>query len=950
MTEGKSDNQDQLLQDASTLLMFANVAAKQQQEKKSPSPVGDNISSPNFQPTNNISSSTNLKSPPLVNSGPPSIHQQHAVPPNLSNPSQSPNPIMLQPPRPQFPLTNTYPRPILPTTALPQGGQQFQQGLQPALQPGVVGIGYQYIQPDMQHNVPHMQIQPGVQPVQNLYYPPVQYPRYGPNEHESRSNRSSISETYPKPNLTHRRTSSTGTGISQSPKQPMSPGAFERGIDNETGRRNDNNAKFAAAALAQAADNPLPLLKKEEATIIKTEDDKIDKKDDKKDKKKRKKEPVVEKEKSVKRQTIDVSFKAPNLDDYKVDPDAGIIGCICGIEDDDGLTVQCDVCFRWQHCKCMGFDTDDDVPEEYKCYFCDKDKWGVFDAEICKTNTLLRLEVEEEKEEKKKQQKKRRVDDNQQDKKRKQLIDDFDKTPTDYSQFKPNKENELLEEGMSAENYQSTYYKLRANDYRNHFMQSKFHQIGKEFYEYYETLNDKTQVDVQVMSLKEFKKIKSLPIILPNHNLVTEKDPKPEISIQVKPYSDIQKQKFNGISKSALFIQTLGDNEITVPKGTVVIEYFGVLDLFSYYRDNKLNQYNVWGTTKPKVLKTKLSLKEPLELILDSRFVGNESRFIRKSCSVAANTEIKKYYIPETQSFRFLVVTSKDIVLNEDDKDEELRLLWEWDEAHPILKFDDENFKFDQLNEKEKAIVVNSIDNLLYFTECGCTTTTNTPQNLKTCNIFKIKKAITYLLRSTRKISGITNVNLFKPKEIVPREPKRFEPWTEIMENREKQLSEKLFAKDVVENEELPDNIELKIVSLRKNMLNQKLDVINSSTEQEEVEDDMEDSEGPETVKDEFDSAIPITNELKEKIQKSIESEIKVTPEIKKSISEIKLKLSETNEEVKNLDSLEKSLNFEIKPKEIINKKIEITKSEDKPIVKKKLSFADYKKKSLSKD
>lgn len=945
MTEEKSDNQDQLLQDASTLLMFANVAAKQQQEKKSPSPVGDSISSPSFQAQGNVPSTSKLKSPPLMGGNPPVVHQPQTGPSSLSNLSQSP-PIMLQPPRHQFPLPNSYPRPILPTTALPQNGQQFQQVLQPALQPGVVGIGYQYIQPDLQHNVPHMQIQPGS--VQNVYYPPpVQYQRYGPNENESRSNRSSISESYPKPNLTHRRTSSTGTGISQSPKQPpMSPGSFGRGIDNETGKRNDNNAKFAAAALAQAADNPLPLLKKEEATVVKVEEEKVDKKD----KKKRKKEPVVEKEKSVKRQTVDVSFKAPNLDDYKVDPDAGIIGCICGIEDDDGLTVQCDVCFRWQHCKCMGFDTDDDVPEEYKCYFCDKDKWGIFDAEICKANTLMRLEVEEEKEEKKKQQKKRRIED-QQEKKRKQLLDDFDKAPPLFPQFKPNKDNDLLEEGISAENYQSTYYKLRANDYRNHFMQSKFHQIGKEFYEYYETLNDeeKSKVEIEVTPLKEFKNIKKLPIILPNHNIVTEKDPKPEISIQVKPYSDIQKQKFNGISKSALFIQTFGDSEVTIPKGTVVIEYFGVFDLFSYYRDNKLNQYNVWGTTKPKVLKTELSLKEPLEVVLDSRFVGNESRFIRKSCSIAANTEIKKYYIPETQSFRFLVVTSKDIVLNEEDKDKELRLPWEWDLTHPILKFEDENFKFDQLNDKEKSIVVNSIDNLLYFTECGCTTTTNTPQNLKNCNIFKIKKAITYLLRSTRKISGITNVNLFKPKEIVPKEPKKFEPWTEVLETRENQLADKLFTKDTIEANDKPDNIELKIVSLRNNMLNQKMEVLNSSTEQE-GDDDMEDSEGPETVKDEFDSAIPITDELKEKIQKSIESEIKVTPEIKKSISEIKLKLSETNEEVKNLDSLEKSLNFDIKPKEIVNKKIEITKSEDKPIVKKKLSFADYKKKSLLKD
>ena len=98
-------------------------------------------------------------------------------------------------------------------------------------------------------------------------------------------------------------------------------------------------------------------------------------------------------------------------------------------------------------------------------------------------------------------------------------------------------------------------------------------------------------------------------------------------------------------------------------------------------------------------------------------------------------------------------------------------LPWEWDEIHPIRKMYGneeegiEGLKFDQLSEKERSLLVSTVDNILYFTECGCSTASNTPLYLPNCAVFKVRKAITYLLRSTRKISGLTNVNLYKPRE-----------------------------------------------------------------------------------------------------------------------------------------------------------------------------------------
>lgn len=52
------------------------------------------------------------------------------------------------------------------------------------------------------------------------------------------------------------------------------------------------------------------------------------------------------------------------------DDDGGVIRCICGINDDDGFTIQCDRCLVWQHCACFGMSSSS-VPDEYLCELCD---------------------------------------------------------------------------------------------------------------------------------------------------------------------------------------------------------------------------------------------------------------------------------------------------------------------------------------------------------------------------------------------------------------------------------------------------------------------------------------------------------------------------------------------------------------------------------------------------
>ncbi|CAG5074088.1 Similar to PHF20L1: PHD finger protein 20-like protein 1 (Homo sapiens), partial [Cotesia congregata] len=47
-----------------------------------------------------------------------------------------------------------------------------------------------------------------------------------------------------------------------------------------------------------------------------------------------------------------------------------IINCTCGVVEEDGLMIQCDLCLCWQHGHCNSIEREKDVPEKYICFIC----------------------------------------------------------------------------------------------------------------------------------------------------------------------------------------------------------------------------------------------------------------------------------------------------------------------------------------------------------------------------------------------------------------------------------------------------------------------------------------------------------------------------------------------------------------------------------------------------
>ncbi|GBN73545.1 Histone-lysine N-methyltransferase ASH1L [Araneus ventricosus] len=61
------------------------------------------------------------------------------------------------------------------------------------------------------------------------------------------------------------------------------------------------------------------------------------------------------------------SVFASKSDENKTEEDDEVIRCICNIYKDEGLMIQCEKCFVWQHCDCVGVDG---KVEKYLCEQC----------------------------------------------------------------------------------------------------------------------------------------------------------------------------------------------------------------------------------------------------------------------------------------------------------------------------------------------------------------------------------------------------------------------------------------------------------------------------------------------------------------------------------------------------------------------------------------------------
>lgn len=60
----------------------------------------------------------------------------------------------------------------------------------------------------------------------------------------------------------------------------------------------------------------------------------------------------------------------PPAHQHTIDEDSSVIRCFCGLSDDDGNTVLCEICNTWQHILCYYPGGNETVPDEHFCVIC----------------------------------------------------------------------------------------------------------------------------------------------------------------------------------------------------------------------------------------------------------------------------------------------------------------------------------------------------------------------------------------------------------------------------------------------------------------------------------------------------------------------------------------------------------------------------------------------------
>lgn len=278
------------------------------------------------------------------------------------------------------------------------------------------------------------------------------------------------------------------------------------------------------------------------------------------------------------------------LPSYAVGPDSGIISCICGYDHDDGLTIQCDKCFRWQHLVCMGFESITDTPDDFQCNLCNKN----LHVDAAKARKLQEAYLKEEKS------------------KRHKSPDTAKETKkvVGAAQFKKRKVDDTSSELSGTEKYKTLYYPINHFVFKSPPIKSLFNQLPELL------KKNKNILRVEKSGVNKL-------VLNPN-------------SLYIKSAAENAKVKFTGISKLGLYAAK------PIKENSCLSLLSGEIDTKQNYILDKVNKYWLLGCPKPNVF-----FHPSLPMVVDQRGLGNYTRFIRKSCK--PNCEIRTIIVNKTE-------------------------------------------------------------------------------------------------------------------------------------------------------------------------------------------------------------------------------------------------------------------------------------------------------------
>ncbi|EDO16073.1 hypothetical protein Kpol_1016p13 [Vanderwaltozyma polyspora DSM 70294] len=427
------------------------------------------------------------------------------------------------------------------------------------------------------------------------------------------------------------------------------------------------------------------------------------------------------------------SSKWPVSDDYIVDPDSGIITCICGFDDDDGFSIQCDHCNRWQHAICYSIEDMDNVPEDYLCNTCQPRNLDTKRARKLQLNRIKKQSVllginqapivaptptETNDTGNSTNHNTRSKSENNKGNDTVSATEPESKKPEPDTNVNSNNNNNNTSSNSTIDN--------NTNNNATKKKQEVFYLSAKSSYKaMYLPLHENTYYD------------KYIPLFMEKHEnddfikTVSSSSHIKGLPIEVKSYSDATYARiFPGFTKLGVYLRK------SCEKGTFIHEVLGDVNFKSQYVLDSRNHYRIWGTSKPKVF-----FHPEWPLYIDSRLSGNTTRYIRRSCNPNVKLSTVKVVQNGKSKIKFVLRATRAI-----DEGDEIHLPWMWDKKNIIWKIigDDASVVFDTLNDSEKYLLINSVDTILRSCDCAC------GNNNKDCYLLKVKKYSQSMFRSVK--------------------------------------------------------------------------------------------------------------------------------------------------------------------------------------------------------
>ncbi|GAO47370.1 hypothetical protein G7K_1578-t1 [Saitoella complicata NRRL Y-17804] len=346
-----------------------------------------------------------------------------------------------------------------------------------------------------------------------------------------------------------------------------------------------------------------------------------------------------------------------------IDPDSGLIRCICSISDDDGFTIQCERCYVWQHWVCVRIDKDH-LPEHYKCDLCQPRPLDAARAREKQRRRLERVNKQEEKERKRRRGSERghgrgkSIGSGSSPKDIVPSVKEKEKEP-ERERKRPRGPSRQHSDPQKTTTSSSGQHSNRGDSPANVDIDepSRDNVVGllgnglggaymSEFVPIEKCMVRDSAAALLADSSTALIELSTLPTF-------------PKLIVRVLDLSTATPPT-TGSGKSSTPTLYLGAPVYGVfapgafASGKYVAEMRGEVTTIADYVADPINQYQVTGRPKPNVV----MLREQ-GVLVDARRCGNEARFLRRGC--APNIILQAVRVAALDEVRYLVVTTAEV-------------------------------------------------------------------------------------------------------------------------------------------------------------------------------------------------------------------------------------------------------------------------------------------------